>query len=365
MFTTNLIEKCYQKCSNYKFVLFFYHLFFSFLAYQLRVNRGVSDSHSYWAQNININAYSWFDFADYGANFILFLNYPLLKLGLPFWFGFFIYSLVGYFGILKWIAFSERVLGTLMFKGYDLLPVLFFLPNLHYWTATLGKEPLVFLAIASIFNFLVAVKTGKIQVAIAFLLLLLIRPHVALLLLFSILVVVIFQKKYDLKKRVVLLISSLGLFSVLSYMVLQLTSIRYWDWNRIVYFNDYSILSFRNSRAYVPMLDYSIWYQLFSFNFRPLFFDAYTIWTFLASFENFLQLFFYGFAFVIFIKHFKKITLPDWAKIVILFTLVSSLIYVQRYANLGIFMRTKIMFQPFMWVCILLIIKQGLTFRKI
>lgn len=365
MLLTNIIEKAHTKCSNYKFVLFLYHLFFIYLAYQLRINRGVSDSHSYWAQNININEYSWSYFADYGAHFILFLNYPLLKLGLPFWVGFLIYGLIGYLGILKWIEFSEKVLGKIIFKGYDILPVLFFLPNLHYWTATLGKEPLVFFAIAYVFNFLVDLKKSKIKLAIAFLVLLLIRPHVALMLLFSIIVVMLFQKRFSFKKKLIVLISSVGLFFILFYMVLQLTNIRYLNWNRIVYFNEYAILSFRKSRAYVPMLDYSIGYKLFSLNFRPLFFDAYNIWTLLASFENILTVLFYIFAIQFLFRNFKNIHLPYWSKVVFLFTLISSFIYVQRYANLGIFMRTKIMFQPFMWISFLSIIKQSITSKKI
>lgn len=364
MLRTNTIKKSLKKCINYKSLLFLYHLFFIYLAYQLRINRGVSDSHSYWAQNINIDQYSWFYFADYGTNFILFLNYPLIKLGLPFWFGFLVYGLIGYMGILKWIEFSEKVLGEIVFKGYNILPLLFFLPNLHYWTATLGKEPLVFLAIAHVFIFLVDLKQGKIQLALAFILLLLIRPHIALMFLFSIMIVMFFQRRFSLKKMLIVLISSLGLFFILLYMVLQLTNIRYLNWNRIVYFNEYSILSFENSRAYVPMLDYSIWYKLFSFNFRPLFYDAYNFWTLLASFENILTLLCYVFAVPFLIINFKKVHFPYWFKVVFLFTLISSFIYVQRYANLGIFMRTKIMFQPFMWIFFLYIIKQSITFRK-
>jgi len=364
MFNSNLIRKKCQKSINYQFVLFFYHLFFIYLAYQIRIDRGISDSHFYWAQKIKIDNCSWFDFANYGANFILFLNYPLIKLGLPFWFGFFVYGMIGFFGILKWIEFSEKVIDKIDFKGYNLLPILYFLPNLHYWTATLGKEPLVFLSIAYIFNFLVDFNNGKIQAIVAFLILLMIRPHVALLLLFSIFVVVIFQKKYSIKNRVLILIASVSIFSILSYMVFQLALIKYWDWSRIIYSNEYSILSFKKSRGYVPMLDYSIWYKLFSLNFRPLFFDAYTVWTFLASIENMIAIVFSSFAILFFVRFFNKIHFLEWTKIAFLFTLFSSLVYVQRYANFGIFMRTKIMFQPYIWIVILFIFKQSLTFKK-
>ena len=114
-----LILKWYEKCNKYKLLLFFYHIFFSIVAYNLRISRGISDSHFYWAQNFNIEKNSWLDFADYGANFILFLNYPLIKLGLPFWFGFFIYGVVGYFGILIWIEFAEKVIKVYIDSYYE------------------------------------------------------------------------------------------------------------------------------------------------------------------------------------------------------------------------------------------------------
>lgn len=364
MFKNRFLELTYKNGFNYKIILFFYHLAFIFLAYKLRISRGISDSHSYWAQNIDISKHTWFDFADYGANFILFLNYPLLKLGVPFWVGFLIYGIIGFFGILKWIEFSEKVIGKIYFKGFNVLPFLFFLPNLHYWTATLGKEPIVFLAIAYVFNFLLEHKNQKRQTIISFVVLLLIRPHIAILLLISIVSVLLFQKKYSLKNRIVFLVSSLSVISILAYMVFKLTLIRNLNLARIFYSNEYSILSFQNSRAYVPMLDYSIWYKLFSFNFRPLFFDAHTIWVFFASFENIFTLSFYIFALLFCIRNLKKMHFPDWTKIVFLFAVVSSLVYIQRYANLGIFMRTKIMFQPFLWVAILYSINQSLNFQK-
>jgi hypothetical protein len=361
MFKNNILRNLYKNDSNYKIFLFFYHLAFSFLAYQLRINRGVSDSHFYWAKNININNNSWFDFADYGANFVLFLNYPLIKLGIPFLGGFLIYGIIGYLGILKWIEFSKKVVGKIYFKGYNVLPILFFLPNLHYWTATLGKEPLVFFAIASIFNYLADFKANLVSTIIAFTILLLIRPHVAILLLISIVSVVLFQKKYSLKNRLIFLFSSLTITSILLYMVLQLALIHNWNWSRVVYSNNYSILSFSNSKAYVPMLDYSIWYKLFSFNFRPLFYDSQTIWSLFASIENVIILSFYLLFFILLIVRYKKNIFPEWMKIVLLFTLLSCLIYVQRYANLGIFMRTKIMFQPFMLIAIISFIQHYLN----
>lgn len=360
-FTTVELHKKY---GNYKIFLFFYHLCFCFLAYYLRLVRGISDSHFYWGTTIDITRHSWLDFADYGANFILFLNYPLIRFGFPFWLGFVLYGILGFLGILQWIKFTEKIIGSLYFRGINFLPFIYFLPNLHYWTATLGKEPIVFLAIATIFNYIVDFKEKLFYLVIAFLLLLLIRPHIALLLFFSLLVILLFQKKYSVKRKLVFLIPSITLLSVLLYMVFQLTLIKYFSWSRILYSNHYSVLSFRNSRSYVPMLDYTVWYKFFSFNFRPLFFDSNSIWAFFASLENCTILILHLLTLLVLLLYYKKIIFPEWAKVVLLFSLVFSLVYIQRYANLGIFMRTKIMFQPFLIVVFVSIVKQSLSLKN-
>lgn len=341
-------------------LIFIYHFIFIFFAYVQRVNRGFSDAHLYWAKSFDINKESWLDFAQYGTSFVLFLNYPFIKLGLPFLFGFLLYGLIGFLGILIYIKWVNLVFGNqFLIKGYNILPLFYFMPNLHYWTSSLGKEPLVFLGLASIFYGLALNKLKYLVGAV--LLVLLIRPHVAMLVLASIITVFFFNKKISLKKRSQIAIVSLPMLLTLIYMVFQLSKIRYWDWNRISYFNDFSITSFKHSGSYVPMLEYSFPHKLFAFYFRPLFYDSYSIWTLFASFDNLFILVLHLVALFFLLLFYNKIQFPEWIKIAFLFTILSGLLYVQRYANLGIFMRTKMMFHPFIIIGLLYIIKQGNT----
>ena len=342
------------------YILFIYHFLFIFTAFFQRVNRGYSDAHLYWAQYFDITNDSWFKFAQYGTSFILFLNYPFIKLGLPFWFGFVMYGIIGFFGIIIYIKWIDLVFGNqFLVKGFNILPLFYFMPNLHYWTSSLGKEPLIFLCIASVFYALALNKIKYLVIPIIFILL--IRPHVAMLVMASIITVFFFNKKFSLKKRITIALLSFPILFTLVYMVFQLSKIRYWNWSRISYYNDFSITSFKNSGSYIPMLEYSFPYKVFSFYFRPLFYDSNTIWTLLASLDNFFILLLHFVAIIFLILFYKKIQFPEWVKMVFLFTVLSGLLYVQRYANLGIFMRTKIMFHPFTIIGLLYIIKQGIT----
>jgi hypothetical protein len=340
-------------------LLFFYHLLFIVLAYQLRVIKGISDAHFYWAQNFNIAKYSWLDFANYGTDFILFLNYPFIKMNFPFWSGFLIYGIIGFFGILKWIQWTELVFtDKIMFKGINVLYLFFFLPNLHFWTANLGKESLVFYGIAVVFYAMASHQYKSFSFIVGGLLLLIIRPHVTMMLLFAVVMVELFENKQSLKKRLLILGTSFLALLLLFYMVLQLTKIKYFNWDRIQRFNDFSIFSFRHSGSYVPMLEHNYLYRIFALNFRPIFFDAKSFLGYVASSENMTVLLVCLLGLFFTIKFYSAIHFHNWIKITFWFTLIASILYVQRYANLGIFMRTKCMFQPFMLIALFCIIKQ-------
>lgn len=345
-------------------ILFFYHLLFIVLSYRYVVSNG-GDSYLYWAKTLDISKNNWLDFLGHDAKFILFLNYPFIKLGIPFWFGFLLYGVIGFFGILKWVQWSQLVVkDKFTYKGFDFLYLIFFLPNLHIWTATLGKEPIIFWGIAAVIYGLTTQNYRTFGFLAGSMFILIIRPHVALMLLSAIGIAFLFDKNISLKKRIRITSVVFTMVLVLLYIVFQTTKIGYWNWERVNYFNEYSILSFKHSGSYVPMLEYNYFYKWFSFFFRPLFYDAGSLLAVFASLENLFSLVILIVSLFFFIRFYAKINVTTEMKAIFLFTLVAGLLYVERYANLGIFMRTKIMFHPFMTVSLLIIIRQGLKLMK-
>lgn len=344
--------------------LFFYHLVFILFSYSYAISYG-GDTYLYWAKNLDISQNSWVDFLSHDAKFILFLNYPFIKLGLPFWFGFLLYGIIGFFGILKWVQWSELVIkNKLTYKGFNFLYLVFLLPNLHIWTATLGKEPIIFWGIASVVFGLTTHKYKTFSFIVGSLLILVIRPHVALMLLSAIGIALFFDKNISFRNRLAIVSAAFTGGLMLLYVVFQTTSIGYWDWKRINYFNEYSVLSFQHSGSYVPMLEYNYFYKWFSFLFRPLFYDAHSVLSFFASAENLFSLAVLITALFFLIHFYAKIAFTREMKIIFLFTFIAGLLYVERYANLGIFMRTKIMYQPFLTIALLFVACQGLSLLK-
>ena len=353
-----------MKANKTVILLFIYHLIFIVVAYRYVTTFG-GDAQLYWFHNQYLSNQTWFHYLSYGTDFILFLNYPLVKMGLPFFMGFLIYGTMGFFGILKWMQWSELVIGKkLTFKGFNLLPIAFLLPNLHFWTATIGKEAIIFWGLASVIYAITTnhYKTGSCIIGCVALLM--IRPHVAFILLGAMVITFLFQRKYSLKKKFKIFGIAFIIGSLLTYMILQISKIRYINWQRINYYNEYSILSLKNSGSYVPMLEYSYGYRLFSFYFRPIFYDAESFFSFFASLENLLILTLFIISLYCILFHFKRIKFPQWIIILFLYTLISGSIFIHRYSNLGLFMRTKIMFEPFFMVAILYVIVQTLNDLK-
>src|SRR5436305_7608651 len=83
-------------------LLFVYHSIFVFTYwYELR-NCG-ADACIYWFKTrFSIDDKTWFGYFGLSTNFMLFLNYPLVKfLKLDFLYGFMLYGMIGFLGILN------------------------------------------------------------------------------------------------------------------------------------------------------------------------------------------------------------------------------------------------------------------------
>lgn len=331
--------------NKYIFFLLLYHLVFAFISYQY-VLRNNGDSTLYWWLNPTIENYNHFTFKNFGTYIVILLNYPLVKIGIPLWGGFFIYAIIGFLGIFYfYITLKKLSESSTFLKKYYILELFFLLPNLHFWTATLGKEAIIFTSISlTLYSFIE--KKYKILI-IPLLVIAAIRPHVFFMALISLLLLILFSKRITLKKKIYYSLVFTVLATIFLNIILLTTRIKHIDFERITKFNKKSLLSFEHANSYVPMLDYNWFYKYFTFLFRPLYLDSNSLFGLICSLENsiHLVLFLMG---ITSLFYFKKSKLYSFTIFFLIFTVVCTFFYVQRYACFGIFIRTKIMFQPFL-----------------
>ncbi|WP_313803805.1 hypothetical protein [Flavobacterium sp.] len=342
-----------------------YHFLFAFFAFEYFKKNG-GDASFYWFSSEASKNTVFSELQFYGSDFVLRVNFffaKLLHLGIE-W-GFVIYSFIGFLGIWQYYRLG-KLLGfcesTFLKKALFYLMLL--LPNLHFWTAGLGKESLCFLCLATFFYEL-AHERYRLMMLLSFVVLACIRPHVAIFLISAIFLVLFFKKTIPVKYKLGLTFLFIVVFVVFFYMVLQLSEINYFDWKRIQRYNEYSLLSFQHSNTYVPMVEYSYPFRLFTFWFRPFPGEVNTLYGWVLGMENLIWLLLHSVAVYLLLKNYKKLHFPAVFKVILIFALISTLIIVERYSGFGIFARTKIMMQPFVGVVLLWIFVESSSRKTI
>ena len=344
---------------GFRMALFLYHLLFAGIACAYFLyNKG--DAHNYW----NLTEH-WTSYIGIGTKVIKLINYPLVAvLKLPFWFGLLIYNLIGFLAIWELYSFAHHYISPKTEMADLLLKILCLLPNLHFWTSIIGKEPVVFLAVTWIMTEYADAKFYSFKSILGWLLLMAIRPHVAMFLLLAIVISLLFSSgKLTIKKVRMIIFGMAGSF-IMYILTLKLLNRNPFDIQYILERNDASLIAFRRANSYVPMIDYNIVERFFALNFRPLFWDADSFLSLILSVENGLVLLLLSGALFACIRDFRTITIDSFAKLSMAFFLISSCFFIQRYACLGIFVRTKMMYMPFLLLAALKIISPYVNTNK-
>lgn len=159
--------------------LFFYHLVFG-AAYYIYAQFNPSDSHKYYTWPQNTNRF-WLDFFSTETIFINFFSYPFINgLGFSYKMMMLLFTWIGFMGfVFAYLFFNENIsLNVAVFKRVDLLTLILFLPNMHFWTASLGKGALIFFGLMLFAYSITHFKERFIGLLVSSILVFLIRPHI-------------------------------------------------------------------------------------------------------------------------------------------------------------------------------------------
>jgi hypothetical protein len=323
--------------------LILYHITLS-LVYYLYTLFNRSDAIFYFIKvDTNFRGESWSDFYGVSTIFIEFVGYPFIKFfGFSFeammilfaWFG-----LLGFFYF--YIVLNERLRYRHQFFGYDLLTIILFLPNLHFWSGSFGKGSIIFLGFGLYFYALNKINERWIAGIIGAIIIYHVRPHILFVVMLASAWGFIFSTRgISFTLRFIVILASFGAFYFIKEDVLALTGI-----NEEELFEESTTLSHRayelsKSGSGVDLSGYSLPMKVFTFWFRPLFIDAPGMLGIIVSFENifyliiFLKLFRWSF-----IDFFKQA--DHVVKASFLTFLGVSFALAQISGNLGIAMRQK------------------------
>ena len=329
--------------------LWVFHLIFSLIFY-FYAQTNSADAVHYWkvAKNSSFKDIQFFLSQQSGTPFMYVINYvPSGLLDLSFFTGILMYSFLGFIAFYYFYVIAiEFVPYNTKFGKYNLFPLLFFFPNLHFWSCAIGKDTILFFSIGAFSYGILKPSKRYFLIVIGLLLSYLTRPHITLFLLVGFILPYIFSKEISFIRRIFI---SLFMFSGALYIlpkVLKYSKIEDLSAKSLEQFNSYHSKALTvDSASSVDISSYSFPLKIFTFLFRPLFFDIRGFLTIFSSFEN---LFFLILMYNVFKNNFVQtfIKAPYILKCLFIFFLVGAILFSQSLGNLGVMVRMRNMFMP-------------------
>ena len=330
--------------------LFWYHIVFLGIYYSYTIfNR--SDSHGYFLRPQE-EGWNWFDFFGTSTTFIDFLSFPFVNfLGFNYEMMMVLFGWMGFLGfVYAYLFFRENIpVKITVFKNFDLLTLILFFPNMHFWTASLGKGAPIFLGLMLFAYALKNPRSRLVTLLLGSFLIYFIRPHVFLFVAVgTVLGYMSGKEKISFGRKLFIYIVMIGGLLLAQDQILGVVGLEGSE-NLVEGFEDFSAdrsESLSSSGSGVDMASYPLPLKLFTFWFRPLFFDAPGILGLITSVENLMYL-------LLFVKILKKdfITFIKNSTVVVKMSLVvfflTSFAMTFVMSNLGIIMRQKSMVMYF------------------
>ncbi|UBB90984.1 hypothetical protein J4771_06495 [Candidatus Kaistella beijingensis] len=263
-----------------------------------------------------------------------------------------LYSLFGFMGLTFFYLVAVKTIPyNKILNGYILFPLIFFLPNLHFWSAGVGKDSILFLCIGMFFYGILKPFTRIPLLVISLLLAMAIRPHIVLFLSVGFGLAYIMGGKISLFQRIVFSIALIGIGIAILPSVMEFAKIEEASVEGFDKFADAKaeVLSRSNTGSALDVSAMPFPLKVLTFWFRPFFFDARNLNGFIASIENLILV-------VVFIKAMRThpfrafMAAPFVIKGMVVFLILGTLAFSQSLGNVGIMIRMRNMFLPGMLI---------------
>jgi hypothetical protein len=322
--------------------IFFFHIIMCCIAAPICFKGG--DAKFYWLAPKNM----YFDdiwqlviLVGRSTSIMLLINYFFSNtLSLSFFSGMILYSFIGYWGFIYILLIIKKLIpnyldlaDTNKYK-IPMIPLVFFLPNTHFWSVSIGKDTLCFFGVILFIYSIISIKKRLFQLLIGSIILFFIRPHVLLFLVVAFGLAFIIKGKIEFYRKVFITLIMTIVFFPLLNAVFKLAKIDQLNSESIDKFNHIKSTALSKAGSGLDISSYSYPYKVFTFLFRPLFFDAFNLLSIICSIENLILLI----LFMKFIKNnpFKIIFKMDYIILgSLFFYIIGAIAFAPVMSNLG------------------------------
>lgn len=327
---------------GYLWILFSVHfaLSFVYLSYTY-FNR--SDSQNYFL--VTKDTDDWMSLWGTGTPFIHFITWPFTHyIGLGYIATMLIFAYMGFLGSAFFYLSTRGQIVALppAYGKYTWAELVFLLPNIHFWSASIGKGSVMFLAIGLYIYGLSRFNSRPFLILIGLLLAYMVRPHIAFVMMAGTAIGLFITGK-GIPWYVKLLVggAAVGASILLFQESVEFTQV---DQGNLEAFLQHRTDELGKSGSGVDIGSYNIFMKLFTFWFRPLFIDAPGALGLFVSFENAFYVFMLYQIFSLGWRSWGDWN--GWYKSCVFIFLLGSVILAQVSGNLGIAMRQKAQLMP-------------------
>ncbi len=330
--------------------LWMYHLLFGIIYYTYIVYGPGGDSLGYYITSNELSlsqAWSLFIINGPGTYAMYLLNTIPTK-----FFSFFsmtlLYTLIGYIAfVLYYLLFNNLIKFNSRLGKFRIFPLIFFLPNLHFWSAGLGKDTLLFFCIAGFLYSIQNITKRVFFMIFVLSLSYLIRPHITIFLIAAYGLGYTLDRGLKFYQKILIILVFIGAFIFLFDNVMAYLKIEDLSTDALNEFSESRVgnLSRASTGSSVDISNYPFPLKIFTFLYRPLFFDINGVLAIIASFENLLLL-------ILSFKLIKSNPIKTYRngsyliKGSFLFLIMGVISFSLILGNLGIMLRQKNMFLP-------------------
>ncbi|WP_345249903.1 hypothetical protein [Pigmentiphaga soli] len=274
-------------------------------------------------------------------------------LGMSFWGTSLIFNIFGSIGLIAFAGSLKVIAQTRSLRPRWLGVVIIFLPSVSFWSSAIGKDSLAFMSVGlMLWAAQQLTKSVALQV-LAVAIMMLVRPHIALLMIASVAIALGLQRGVSPLKRTFIFGLSMIAAIALLPLVLNYAGVGGGgDVDAIMDYVDQRQAQNMEGGASVDISSMSLPAKFFTYAFRPTVLEARSVFALAASVDNLILLYLFligGWKLVIG----RRAMMPHDRIFLISYAFTAWMILALTTANLGIAIRQKWMFVPMLIVLFL------------
>lgn len=253
------------------------------------------------------------------------------------------------FGTIGLLAFDASLRAAIADKSRlmrHFATVIVFLPSISFWTAALGKDSLAFMAAGLALWCALDMRRRTLVMACAIGIMLLVRPHIAGTMLIALTGSLVMQRKIPFPQRLMLGAVALAATAAMVPFALNYAGVGEGaGTDELMNYVEQRQSVNTQGGSSIDIASMSLPLQLYSYLFRPMPFEATSVFALAASLDNVVLLFLFIAGGIKIAKR-GKYTVESNRAFLWLYSLLTWVILAMTTANLGISVRQKWMFAP-------------------